>query len=121
MKKNYIVPVALAFILLSMTVFMKPASTEPAAKRIEVVAHRFAFSPAEITLKKGEPVVLVMKSGDVAHGLRIHELNIDAKTPKGGTTEVRLTPKETGTFLGHCSVFCGSGHGDMTFAIHVVE
>jgi cytochrome c oxidase subunit 2 len=121
MKKTYIVPAALACFLLGITVFMQPASTEPAAKRIEVVAHRFAFSPAEITLKNGEAVVLVLKSSDVSHGLRIHELNIDAKIPKGGTTEVRLTPKETGNFVGHCSVFCGSGHGEMTFAIHVVE
>src|SRR5579864_2697344 len=37
--------------------------------RIEVTAKRFTYEPAEITLKKGQPVVLVLKSADVAHGL----------------------------------------------------
>jgi len=34
----------------------------------------FAYLPAEITVKKGEPVVLVMHSGDVAHGIEFKEL-----------------------------------------------
>jgi len=90
-------------------------------RRIAVVSKRFAFEPGEITLKKGEPVVLVLKSTDVAHGLRFRELNLDMKVDKGGTAEVPFTPTKTGDFVGHCSVFCGSGHGSMTLTLHVVE
>jgi cytochrome c oxidase subunit 2 len=90
-------------------------------RRIEIVSKRFAFEPGEITLKKGEPVVLVLKSTDVAHGLRFRELNLDLKVDKGGTAEVPFTPIKTGDFVGHCSVFCGSGHGSMTLTLHVVE
>jgi cytochrome c oxidase subunit 2 len=95
------------------------AQSEP--RRIEVAAKRFAFEPGEITLKKGQPVVLVLKSTDVAHGLRFRELNLDIKVEKGGTTELRFTPDKTGDYVGHCSVFCGSGHGAMTLTLHVVD
>jgi cytochrome c oxidase subunit 2 len=94
---------------------------QSAPRRIEVVAKRFAFEPGEITLKKGEPVILVLKSIDVAHGLRFRELNLDVKVAKGGTAELRFTPDKTGDYVGHCSVFCGSGHGEMTLTLQVVD
>jgi len=91
------------------------------AKRIEITAKRFSYEPGTITLKKGQPVVLVIKSADVAHGLRFSDLNLNAKIDKGGSAELNLTPEKTGDFVGHCSVFCGSGHGGMTLTLHVVE
>jgi cytochrome c oxidase subunit II len=92
-----------------------------APRRIEITARRFAYDPGEITLKKGQPVILVLKSADVAHGLRFRELNVNVKAPKGGTAEVQFTPEKTGDFIGHCSVFCGSGHGSMIVRLHVVD
>jgi cytochrome c oxidase subunit 2 len=89
-------------------------------QRIEITAKRFGFTPGEITLKKGQPVILVLKDGDVAHGLRIRELNVDMKVKPGATTEFQFTPQKTGDFVGHCSVFCGSGHGSMSIKFHVV-
>jgi cytochrome c oxidase subunit 2 len=99
-----------------------PVVAEPAGPlRVEVTAKRYSFQPAEITVHKGQPVDLVVKSGDVAHGLRVRELNLDVKVNKGATTNASFTPDKTGNFVGHCSVFCGSGHGQMTLTIHVVE
>lgn len=94
---------------------------ETAPRRIEIEAKRFDFSPGEITLKRGEPVILVVKSVDVAHGLRFRELNLDVKAKAHETAEIRFTPEKTGDFVGHCSVFCGSGHGAMTLKLHVVD
>ena len=91
------------------------------SKRIEVTAKRFSFEPSEITVKKGEPVDLVVRSADVAHGLRFRELNVDVKVGKGAQAEVHFTPSRVGTFVGHCSVFCGAGHGSMTLKMHVVD
>ena len=91
------------------------------ARKIDVTVSKFAFAPAEITLKKGQSVVLLLKSTDVAHGLRFRELNLDTKIEKGGTAELRFTPDKTGDFVGHCSVFCGSGHGGMTLTLHITE
>ncbi len=90
-------------------------------RTIAVTAKKFAYDPAEITVKRGEPVVLLIKSADVAHGLRFRELNLDARINKGGSAELHFTPEKAGDFVGHCSVFCGSGHGSMTLTLHVVE
>jgi cytochrome c oxidase subunit 2 len=32
-----------------------------------------------------------------------------------------FTADKTGDFVGHCSVFCGSGHGGMSLTLHVVN
>jgi cytochrome c oxidase subunit 2 len=98
---------------------MVRAQGEP--RRIEVTAKRFGYEPGEITIKKGQPVVLVLKSVDVDHGLRFRELNLNAKIDKGKSAELSFTPDKAGDFVGHCSVFCGSGHGSMTLTLHVVE
>jgi cytochrome c oxidase subunit 2 len=97
------------------------AQGEVPGRRIEVTAKRFSFAPAEITVKKGEPVDLVLKSVDVAHGVRFRELQVEVKAAKGGTSDVHFTPDRTGTFVGHCSVFCGTGHGSMALTLHVVD
>lgn len=94
---------------------------QEAPRRIEITAKRFSFTPGEITLKKGQPVVLVLKSADVAHGLRFRELNLNVRVNKGGTAELNFTPDKIGDFVGHCSVFCGPGHGGMMLTLHVVE
>lgn len=90
-------------------------------RRVEITARRFTFDPGVITLKKGQPVVLVLKSADVPHGLRFRELGVEIKVPKGGTSQVQFTPDKEGDFVGHCSVFCGEGHGTMALTLHVVS
>ena len=121
MQKKYM-QLALLITALAATGLSCPMTRAQAApKRIEITARRFEFSPAEITLKKGQPVVFVLKSADVGHGIRISELNLLVKVGKGGTAEAQFTPDKTGDFVGHCAVFCGSGHGSMTFKVHVVD
>jgi cytochrome c oxidase subunit 2 len=110
-----------AGMLAATQLFVPATHAERAPRRIEVTAKRFDFTPGEITLKEGEPVVLVLKSVDVPHGLRFKELGIETKVGKGQTSELAFTPDKTGTFVGHCSVFCGSGHGKMTLTLQVVE
>jgi cytochrome c oxidase subunit 2 len=95
--------------------------TPEAPRRIEVSVKKFAYTPAEITVKKGEPVVLVLTTEDVTHGLKFKDLNLNAKFEKGRPSELAFAPDEVGDFVGHCSVFCGSGHGSMTLTLHVTE
>jgi cytochrome c oxidase subunit 2 len=99
----------------------RTVAAQAAPQPIEVVAKRFSFEPSDVTLKRGVPVVLVLKSADVAHGVKFRELNLDIKVDKGGTVETPFTPEKTGNFVGHCSVFCGSGHGSMTLTLHIVD
>ena|ERR1700761_2367498 len=96
-----------------------PAPDAP--RRVDVSVKKFAYSPAEVTVKKGEPVVLVLTTEDVSHGLKFKELNLNAKFEKGKPAELAFTPDKVGDFVGHCSVFCGSGHGSMTLTLHVTE
>jgi cytochrome c oxidase subunit 2 len=120
MRNRWFATVALALLFCALFV-VRGAAPETQPRRIEITAKRFSFDPAELTLKKGEPVVLVLKSVDVAHGLRFRELGVDMKVGKGATSEVQFTPQKTGDFVGHCSVFCGGGHGSMKLMLHVVE
>lgn len=95
--------------------------SEQAPQTIQIMAHRFAFTPNEITLKVNQPAVLAFQSEDVTHGMHFDDLNIDATIAKGTGATVKLTPDKVGDFVGHCAVFCGTGHGNMSFTIHVVE
>jgi cytochrome c oxidase subunit 2 len=121
MKSKFMLLVLFVGMIAASVSSTRTVHAQDTPKRIEVTAKRFTYEPAEITLKKGQPVVLVIKSLDVAHGLRFRELNLNAKIDKGGSAELKFTPDKTGNFVGHCSVFCGSGHGGMMLTLHVVE
>ncbi len=87
---------------------------------VEITARRFQFTPAEIHLRKGEPVVLRLRSEDVVHGFFERTLGIDATITPGPATELRITPTTPGRHTVICDHFCGSGHGGMKMTI-VVE
>jgi cytochrome c oxidase subunit 2 len=116
-------PLTLLVGVLAAASFITPGARAQAVapKRIDIIAKRFSYDPGEITLKKGQPVTLFIKSADVAHGLRFRDFNVNIKVKAGDTTEVQFTPDKTGDFVGRCFVFCGSGHGSMSLKLHVVE
>ena len=97
------------------------AHAQEATRTIEIHAKRFSFQPSEITIKKGEPVKLLLTSDDVSHSLLIEGLHVNGAMTKGHVTEVLLTPDTAGDFHGRCGRFCGSGHGSMTFTVHVTD
>jgi cytochrome c oxidase subunit II len=95
------------------------AGADQSGSTIEIHAHRFAFSPPEITVKKGETVKLKLFSDDVPHSLLIKDLNINQTIVKGKPAVLTFTPQKTGDFRGQCGRFCGSGHGRMAIVVHV--
>jgi cytochrome c oxidase subunit II len=115
--KNLFVELALA-LSLTLAAFSVPIAAEP--RVVEVTAKRFEFSPSLITVKKGEPVTLRLKSLDVTHGFFQKALGIDLEIEPGKVTDFTLTPKAEGRFVTICDHFCGSGHGNMRMTI-VVE
>ena len=88
---------------------------------IKVTAKQFEFSPSEITLKKGVPVVLEFTSADRLHGFDCPGLKVRTDIEPGKVNRVEFTPAEAGTFPFHCDNFCGSGHGKMGGKIIVTE
>jgi cytochrome c oxidase subunit II len=108
------------FVLIALFAAMS-AFAQSSPRRIEVHARRFSFVPSEITVQKGEPVIIALTSDDVSHSLLVEGLNINTAVSKGRFTDLTVTPMATGDFKGRCGRFCGSGHGSMIFVIHVVE
>jgi cytochrome c oxidase subunit II len=117
MKTSWFTAFAVALVLVT----VPPVPSQSQQRTIEVHAKRFAFSPAEITLKKGEIVTLSLISDDVPHSLLIADLGVNAAMVKGHPTQVQVTADKTGDFAGRCGKFCGSGHGQMHFVVHVTE
>ena len=90
-------------------------------KVIQIVAHKFAFEPNRITLKKGVPVTFQLTSRDVKHGFYIRGLKVDEEIEPGKTTEVTITPDKAGTFPTICDHLCGIGHKHMNMTVVVEE
>src|SRR5512143_2440180 len=86
------------------------ASGAESPRVVEITAKRFEFTPKEVTLKKGEPVTLRLKSEDVTHGFFSRKLKLGADIEPGKTTDVALTPETAGAYMVICDHFCGAGH-----------
>lgn len=95
------------------------ASDNP--KVIEITAMKFEFTPNQITLKKGEPVILRLSSSDRVHGFMSKPLKIDTDIPADKSEDVAVTPDTAGDFTVICDHYCGTGHGNMKMKVTVVE
>jgi len=80
---------------------------------IKISAKKFEYHPDKVTVKVGQPVILVLTSEDRIHGFKMPDFGIRTDIVPGQETRVSLTPDKVGTFSFHCDVFCGDGHEDM--------
>jgi cytochrome c oxidase subunit II len=87
---------------------------------VQLIARKFAFEPERITVKRGAPVVLQLRSKDILMGISAPDLGIRADMLPDRFTEARFTPRKTGTFIILCDVFCGDDHDSMSGEIVVV-
>ena len=119
MKSRFVIYSAIAvFILISINGYLIAAENEQV---IQITAKRFEYSPKEITLKKGVPVVLEFTSLDRLHGFDCPGLKIRMDIHPGKVNRLRFVPDKAGTFPFHCDNFCGSGHEGMKGTITVTE
>jgi len=81
--------------------------------KIRISAKKFEFNPAEVRLKLGQPVVLVLTSEDRIHGFKVPDLGLRTEIVPGQETRVALTPAKSGQIVFFCDVFCGDGHEEM--------
>jgi heme/copper-type cytochrome/quinol oxidase subunit 2 len=94
-----------------------PVAQQP-VHEIQIVAGKFQFEPATIQVTAGEPVRLVIRSKDGAHGFAIPAMKIDERIPGGGKpVTVEFIAPDQGEYDIACSEFCGSGHGHMRAAL----
>ncbi len=94
---------------------------DAAVKMIKIIAKQWSFEPAEIRVKKGDKVVLIIKSLDVKHGFSLPEFGLDEKLESGKETRIEFKADKAGTFTFRCSVFCGQGHSEMAGVLIVEE
>jgi cytochrome c oxidase subunit 2 len=122
MARTTVVPMVLIVALIAVGSALTPRTTHSAAEQvIRMTAKKFEYSPNEITVKKGVPVVLEITSLDRDHGFKLRDFGVRADIKPGATTRVRFVPNKTGRFPFRCDVFCGSGHDDMSGELVVVD
>ena len=90
------------------------AAGQAAPRRIELVARKFEFTPAEISVVAGRPVTLVIRTLDFAHGFSMPDFSVRADCVPGRDVEVSFTPDKVGRFGFVCDNFCGEGHDEMS-------
>jgi cytochrome c oxidase subunit 2 len=100
---------------------VRTAYADTGPRVIEIKAKKFDFTPSEITLKKGEPVILRLSSEDRKHGFFLRPFKIDADIVPGQTTDVAITPDTAGEYTIICDHYCGTGHGNMKMKMTVTE
>jgi len=93
---------------------VKGGGTVEDVKTIDVIASRFKFEPATITVAQGDSIRLRLRSTDRTHGIAIKAFRVKALIPKmGETVTVEFVADQAGTFDFTCSEYCGTGHAGM--------
>ncbi|MFD1773289.1 cupredoxin domain-containing protein [Paenibacillus rhizophilus] len=94
------------------------STVSPAAAQEEIVikATNYSFDQKEYHLKKGVPVKITFENQSGNHGILVPELNLQLD---GKQNSQVIVPEQAGTFKMTCSVFCGSGHSQMSADIIV--
>lgn len=97
-----------------------PLAGEAAGERvIRIDASQYAFSPAEVTVARGQNVILELVSTDVVHGLYLDGYDLQISADPGQTSRLTFTADRAGTFRFRCSVTCGPLHPFMIGKLHV--
>jgi len=107
-------------IVAAIAMLVVAASIAFAHPTIDIVASNWKFTPAKISIPVNEPTTLRLTSSSGVHGLESSDFGI-AKTTisPSGFQLVTFTPTKPGTYVLHCAVVCGPGHGDMTLTVVV--
>lgn len=111
--------------IMALVVLAGPAAgpTEDASGEtvVRVTARASEFSPREIVVERGIPVILELVSKDRDHGFNLPDFGLRADIIPGRVTRVRLTPAQAGRFQFYCDVYCCPGHEYMTGTLEVRE
>lgn len=121
LKRVLFAAAAMVFALGSIGAYVAAQSAQPKEKVIRITAQRFNYTPGEVKLKKGVPVILEFRSRDVLMGFNLPDFGVRTDIVPGKVTRLRLVPDKTGTFIFLCDIFCGSGHEEMNGRLTVVD
>jgi len=89
---------------------------------IKIIAKKFEYSPSEIRIKTGVPVVFEFTSLDRVHGFTVPDLGgIRQTIEPGKANRITILAPKAGVYEFHCDLFCGDGHEGMTGKIIVED
>jgi cytochrome c oxidase subunit II len=94
---------------------------KPKQQVIKLAVKKFDFSPSEIQLIKGVPVVLELTSLDVLMGFFAPDLELRSLIVPNKILRLNFVPDKVGSFPFLFDVFCGNGHVDMGGMITVID
>lgn len=82
-----------------------PSASTGSLKTFTVVGSSFAFSPAALSVNKGDRVKIIFKNSGGLHDFKIDEFKVATHQIQGGTSEtVEFVADKAGTFEYYCSV-----------------
>lgn len=77
----------------------------PETKSFTVTGQNFSFSPATMTVKKGDKVRITFQNQSGTHDLVVDGYNVRTKVLSGGQSEtIEFTANQSGSFEYYCSV-----------------
>jgi len=88
-------------------------SAQPAPRVVKIHAKKFDYTPDQVRLEKGIPIVFELTGQDTAMGFNIPDFKVRADIVPDKVTRLDFLPDRAGKFAFYCDVFCGSGHEDM--------
>ena len=91
----------------------EPIKPPDSSRIIDITTRNWAFSPANISVRKGEKVTLRIIGEEGVHGFAVPELSINKTIRLGEVITVDLPTGTAGLYRFFCSVQCGQGHIDM--------
>lgn len=107
-------------VLATTAVLCADAIPAVAAERdITITAHNFAFAPAIVKLERGATYALHLRSTDGPHGLDVPEIGLHHLVLTSRAQTVTIAPTTIGTFVAHCTQYCGAGHATMAMTFVV--
>lgn len=92
---------------------VKPETAKSSVKSFDVTAKKWEFNPHTIGVRLGDTVRLIVKSEDVSHGFSIPDFKVNQTINAGETATIEFVADKKGSFTFSCSVYCGTGHGNM--------
>ncbi len=100
---------------------VKAIETKPVqTKELKVNLKKFVFTPAELTVSKGDAVkMIVANTADIKLGYEVLVFNAGKDVEAGQTTELTFTADKAGTYDIVCNAACGSKKGAILGALVV--
>jgi heme/copper-type cytochrome/quinol oxidase subunit 2 len=82
----------------------------PTDRTFHIIASRFEYSPAILTVNPGDRVTIELTTTDVVHGLSLDSYNLAVTADPGQTARLTFIASRPGSFRFRCTVTCGNMH-----------